>query len=220
MLSGILFLYFFSMPVVGGRLFSYLESGYVRTSAEHAKSADAIVVLSGVRCGPIGPDKICEWGDPDRFFGALELFRARKAAFLIFTGAWMPWAPNAPLEGELSIAAATEMGIPAEAMLTTGKVSTTAEEAVEVAKLLRTLFPLQNARRTTILLVTSAYHMPRARRLFERAGLDVIPFAVDFKTGGEGRLTPMEFLPSAEALVLSERAVRELLGRAYYRLFQ
>jgi hypothetical protein len=32
------------------------------------------------------------------------------------------------------------------------------------------------------LLITSAYHMPRAVGVFRRAGFDVVPFPVDFRT--------------------------------------
>ena len=83
---------------------------------------------------------------------------------------------------------------------------------------IRRLLP---ARQSRVLLVTSAFHMRRAQRLFERQGLQVLPFPVDFQARGRwaGPLwrDPTQWLPSAGALDNSSRAMRELLGRLVYR---
>ena len=65
-----------------------------------------------------------------------------------------------------------------------------------------------------ILLVTSAYHMSRAEMLFRLAGLEVIPFPVDFqiKLG----ITPRSFIPSGETLKQTDAALKEIYGRVYY----
>ena len=70
-----------------------------------------------------------------------------------------------------------------------------------------------------ILLVTSAFHMHRAQRLFERQGFKVLPFPVDFQARADGTLwrDPTQWLPSARALDDSSRALRELIGRLVYR---
>jgi uncharacterized SAM-binding protein YcdF (DUF218 family) len=67
-----------------------------------------------------------------------------------------------------------------------------------------------------VLLVTSAFHMPRARRLFERAGMSVIPFPVDFKVSAARVISVLDFLPAAGALTQTEIAMREWYGRLYY----
>ena len=61
-------------------------------------------------------------------------------------------------------------------------------------------------------LVTSASHMRRAVRHFERAGLDPIPAPTGFKTGSEPRYTWSYWLPSSGNLRKTERAVHEYLG--------
>jgi len=68
-------------------------------------------------------------------------------------------------------------------------------------------------------LVTSAFHMPRARQLFEAAGFVVSPFPVDFRSTGSGRLDILSFVPTSEALRHTEIAARELYARLYYRTF-
>lgn len=102
-------------------------------------------------------------------------------------------------------------------MASSAPVVNTAEEALAISQLLR-----PRARgNPRVLLVTSAFHMRRAQRLFERQGLDVVPFPVDFQSRGvwAGSLwrDPTQWLPSARALDDSSRALRELLGRIVYR---
>ena len=60
--------------------------------------------------------------------------------------------------------------------------------------------------------VTSASHLPRAVRHFERAGLAPIPAPTGFKTGSERVRTLSFWLPSAGNLRKTERVVHEYLG--------
>ena len=107
------------------------------------------------------------------------------------------------------------MGVPATAMTSTPPVVNTAEEARAVAALLR-----RDERR--VLLVTSAFHMRRAQRLFEREGLTVLPFPVDFKAraawAGSSWNDPLLWVPTAGHLFSSSVALREMLGRLYYKI--
>ena len=71
-----------------------------------------------------------------------------------------------------------------------------------------------------VLLVTSAFHMRRGQRLFERQGMLVLPFLVDFNARGHWASPlwrdPTQWIPSATAMENSSRALRELLGRLVY----
>jgi uncharacterized SAM-binding protein YcdF (DUF218 family) len=67
-----------------------------------------------------------------------------------------------------------------------------------------------------IKLVTSAYHMFRAKRLFEKQGFIVIPYKVDYKVAGNSKITLMDLLLSAINLELTETGIRELIGRLFY----
>ena len=99
-------------------------------------------------------------------------------------------------------------GIPEEKIYVTKNVENTADEAVAVKELIS-----PNKR---IILVTSAYHMYRAKRLFEKEGIEVIPCKVDYKTVGSSNTTLLDFLPSAINLELAEIGIREIIGRIYY----
>jgi len=67
-----------------------------------------------------------------------------------------------------------------------------------------------------IILVTSAYHMYRAQRLFEKQGVKVIPYRVDYKVTVNVNLTILNFVPSTGNLQLTETGIREILGRLFY----
>lgn len=71
-----------------------------------------------------------------------------------------------------------------------------------------------------IRLVTSAWHMPRARWLFERAGLEVHVAPTDYEMHycAELPLQIKDFFPSADALWRNSVAVKEWVARACYWL--
>ena len=208
-----LLLWLCSLGLVSQSLWRWLEAPWQRRSALEAPRADVIVVLSGGRHPAPGQARLSEWHDPDRFLAGLDLFRAGKAPLLLFTGGVSPFRPDQLPEGQHYLQEAALLGVPEAAMISTPPVVNTAEEAAAI----RMLLP----GRARILLVTSAFHMHRAQRLFERQGLEVQPFPVDFQARGAwaGPLwrDPTQWLPSARALVGSSRALRELLGRLVYR---
>ena len=132
---------------------------------------------------------------------------------MLFTGGTSPFRPGQRPEGEHYLQEAALLGVPAAAMDSTPSVLNTVDEAVAI----RQLLPAHPSR---VLLVTSAFHMRRAQRLFERQGMQVLPFPVDFQARGRwaGPLwrDPTQWSPSATALGSSSRALRELLGRLVY----
>lgn len=203
-----------STPLVGSALFRAAEGWSEREAAVAAPGADAIVVLSGGRVVAPGPSKVSEWADADRFFAGVELFHAGKSPILVFTGGWAPWEEEAALEGDVLRRYAAEMGVPAERMLVTAAVSNTADEAAAVWSLLSH----QHANPPAILLVTSAFHMARARQLFEQAGFTVRAFPVDFQGSTAGSFNVLDFLPSPGALGQTQTAMREAYGRLFYRV--
>ena len=61
--------------------------------------------------------------------------------------------------------------------------------------------------------------MKRAKRIFEREGINVLPYPVDFKSSGNlisSLRNPLKWLPSASGLNKSSTAIREIIGRIIY----
>ena len=202
-------LYILSTPIFSNNFFKLVEGSEYRKPMSSIDSADAIVVLSGMLgINEVGDSTFTEWGDPDRFFGGIALFKAGKVQKLVFTGGKMPWDRTKKTEGEVLKDFAISNGISSEKIFITKDVENTADEAVAVKEL------ISPSKR--IILVTSAFHMYRAKRLFEKEGFEVIAYKVDYKTAGNSTLTVMDFLPSANSLELSETGFREIIGRIYY----
>jgi uncharacterized SAM-binding protein YcdF (DUF218 family) len=216
----IILLWLSSTPIISSFAIRTAEAWEERINVIDAEKADAIVVLSSGRIVAPGSAAISEWSDADRFFGGVELFQAGKAPILIFTGGWLPWEPNTQPEGDILIKYAMALGVPRGNMLSTSAVVNTAEEARAVAELLtiQKNFFTGTGGNAKILLVTSAFHMPRARSLFELNGLQVIPFPVDFRLSDAEELSILDFLPRAGALSMTELALREFYGRVFYWL--
>ena len=191
-LTGLVILVICSLPTFSGRLITYLEQDYQLEEIVSFENADAIVVLSGMtRTIQSKKGLTYELGEAsDRIFAGIELFKKKKAPYLILTRGHLPWSVGKP-EGEYLREIAISLGISDQNILLTTNVENTDQEVKAVRMLL-------TGDKPNILLVTSAFHMPRAQKLFEASGIKVLPVAVDFRTGVEN-ITVMDFVPSAKA---------------------
>ncbi len=108
-------------------MFILLEDSDYRKPISAIDSADEIEVLSGMlEINEVGDSTYIEWGDPDRFFGGLALFKAGKAQKLVFTGGKMPWDKAKKTEGVVLKEHAISNGIPLEKIFATKDVGNTA----------------------------------------------------------------------------------------------
>jgi len=158
--------------------------------------ADAIIVFgsSVARTGMLSLES------QRRTNRAIELYQRGLAPLLVFLGGSSKGGPS---EADVRAEQARRHGIPGTAILTETRGNTTREEAVRV----RALLLARGAR--SVLLVTNAGHLPRACRLFERAGFEV--HAAPSDTFGEAEA------PEAR-LSLTRILLTELLGWLYYRI--
>jgi uncharacterized SAM-binding protein YcdF (DUF218 family) len=67
------------------------------------------------------------------------------------------------------------------------------------------------------LLITSAYHMPRAKALFDKAGVPTIPWATDYRSSGQVRLD-FDFTQPTLNSQMASTAVREWTALAVAHL--
>ena len=212
-LIALMFLILTSCPYVSGKLLQYLEFGESRKIPSDIMSADSVVVLSGMII-PIDTlhGIVYEWSDPDRFFGGVELINANKANSIVFTRAKLPWQSyNIKPEGDVLANWAQEFGVPSNRIRLTKAVENTKDEALAVKEL------LNQKQEKKIILVTSAYHMSRAKMIFEKQGFEVQTYPVDFKVEAYN-FSIIDVLPSATAFQQFQFALRELIGRVYYSM--
>lgn len=202
-----------SLPPTATWLMSGLEHMYPAMEVKDCPKADAIVVLSGMLSEPV--TSATEWkSQVDRFERGVELAAAGRAPVLVFTRG-LSWSEDSrETEGVTLAREAVKHGIPA------GRIVLTDETVMETSGEMRSI------RRATekygwrrIILVTSAFHMPRSMWLAKQEKIDAIPFPADFQVGKPRFFEINSLLPKAEHLDLSERAIREWIGMAYYRVF-
>jgi len=108
-------------------------------------------------------------------------------------------------EAEVMKAVLLELGVPSDRIFTETQSRTTAENASKLAAM---------ERFGRIILVTSAYHLPRSVWLFERAGFQPVPAPADYRNGGR-ELSVWSFFPTMEVLSSSYRALHEYAGIVY-----
>jgi uncharacterized SAM-binding protein YcdF (DUF218 family) len=212
-IAALALLYVTSMPLVGTRLSGWLESRYPAVAIDQVEKADAIVPLGGI-FGPATKEGFMpNVGEAnERLEAGIVLWEKKKAPWLVFTGGRLPWSKQTEVEGAASKRAAVARGVPAEQIVVTREVGNTIDEAFAIRDLMR-----ERGWRK-IILVTSAWHMPRAARLFRKAGIAFDPFPIDFQIDPKGPLGLLDFLPRAEGLQLTEKALREWYGILFYAL--
>ena len=198
-----------SNPYVSNYLTKQLEYPYKPIPISLIKKNDAVVVLGGM-IHQVGDDNYStyEFSDPDRLFAGIELINQKKSDKLIFTAGQLPWTENWKHEGYILKDKAISLSVRSQ-ILVTNNVKNTYEESIAVTKLVPS--------KSSIVLVTSAFHMQRSKYLFEKQGFDVTPFPVDFKSSNS-KFSFLEFMPSIGALNKTSIFIRENLGRLYYKI--
>jgi uncharacterized SAM-binding protein YcdF (DUF218 family) len=208
-------LYAASTPIVGNSLLGWLESRYPLLEPAKLAPADAVLVLGGIMGPERAPQYFPEWAESvDRFEAGVRLVQMGKAGKLLFTGGRIPWEKRRETEGVAMRRAAVARGVALADIDVTGEAGNTRDEARAVAEYCRK----QGFKR--IILITTAWHMPRAAWLFRRAGVDFVPFPVDYRVDPTRPLTLLDFVPNATALQNTETALRECYGNAFYRVFR
>jgi len=195
-----------------GKLLLYpLEQRFPPWDASRG-SPDGIVVLGGA----IDPDLSAARGVTvflravDRIVATAVLARQYPNARIVYSGGNANLVGDrAAKEADYALAAFENLGI-AKPRLTIERQSRNTQENAEFAKALAD--PKDGER---WLLVTSAFHMPRAIGLFRKAGFVVEPYPVDWRVGDTGGLPTFSPL-SLEGLERTDVAVREWIGLAAY----
>ncbi len=194
-------IYLAAEPPVAEVLLRSLEQQYPPLPEGQTLPAVAYVVVLGSDYQPRNGASITGALDDDGLAriveGILLLRRLPGAHLLVSGGAPVPHVPSAIGYERL----ARELGVDGTALTLLSEPLDTAAEARTVAS------TIGNA---PFLLVTSAYHMPRAMRLMLRAGARPVPVPVGQRAGKwSGNM-----IPAAAALGSTERALHEYLGLA------
>jgi uncharacterized SAM-binding protein YcdF (DUF218 family) len=146
-----------------------------------------------------------------RLLEAIRLFNQLDEAVLVTSGG----NSNAnPIEGltcfqmkELSVL----LGVKKEKIMMLCDARDTYEEAKNIQLVLGG---------RTFLLITSAFHMPRAMFFLKKIGLNPIPAPANFKGQSKYNYSYSPLLPSTSHFADSSSVIREYVGLIFYRLLK
>ncbi|MDD5686717.1 MAG: YdcF family protein [Elusimicrobia bacterium] len=205
---------FFSSPIVAHKLMRSLESQY--SPAYTYPKVSAVVLLGGSEMPKLPPRIYYETNqNADRIMHAARLFKKGYAPYLITTGGQITFIKEFPgSEAEISCSLLTELfGINSAKILMDTKSKNTHDNAVNVKELLE-----KYKLKPTIILVTSAYHMPRSVLIFEKQGFTVYPAPTDYYADKDFQLKIYTCLPDSGALVINTTVLHEYYGILAYKI--
>lgn len=194
-------------------LLRQLESQHAGPNAHSNLQQYAGVVVLG---GALEPAYVWQ-GQPqpalndaaERMTAAVTLLRQYPHLRLLFTGGEGEWLTQGLSEAARAKIFFDSMGVAAPQVLYESASRTTYENAAFSARL-----PGVNPAQPWLLL-TSAWHMPRAIATFGQAGWNVTPYPVDFRAG---RQTPWTQYSLALGARKWQLALHEWVGWLAYRL--
>lgn len=198
---------------LGNALILPLEQRFAEVAPpEPGSRVDGIILLGGFEDahvssgrGGLGLNEAAE-----RLTEGLRLALRHPEAKVVFTGGAGGLFSGADASGPVG-AFLAEAGVDPSRLVLESQSRNTFENAVLTRDLVR---PQAGSR---WLLVTSAYHMPRAVGLFRKVGFDIIAYPVDYRTRGADDLTRF-FSRIPQGLMRLDVAVNEWMGLMAYRV--
>jgi uncharacterized SAM-binding protein YcdF (DUF218 family) len=182
--------------------------------ADDGRPIDGIVVLGGAVYTDISAARgqLATGQAGERILALADLARRYPGARLVYSGgSGNMLGADDRVEAELIAEAAGMLGIVPGRLVVEGQSRTTWENAVNTRALVG---PMSGER---WLLVTSAWHMPRAVGCFRQAGFPVTAYPVDYLTRGPADLWRMQGTVAA-GLDRFDYALKEWAGLLAYRL--
>ncbi|MEW6468080.1 MAG: YdcF family protein [Bacteroidota bacterium] len=212
LLSGIFVLLFFSNTFIFdefNRLWEY--------PAMHEKDLegpfDAGIVLGSFTVYDPQYDRLQFNRGSDRLWQAVNLYKKGKIKKIIYVGGSGRLNDTPYKDGELIKRFLSGLGIPQEDILLETESMNTHENAVNAKKVIGKELPGGK-----YLLITSAFHMRRAKACFKKEGLIVTPYTTDRYTGKRKFQFDHAFIPNIYALHSWDNLIHEVVGMITYKI--
>jgi uncharacterized SAM-binding protein YcdF (DUF218 family) len=182
--------------------------------------AEAIVLLGGAtrsRSYPRPGVDLSERGD--RIIYAAQLYKQGKAPLIIASGGRIDWRNDGdPESSDMAKVLTQDLGVSATAIIEEPDSLNTYENAVNVRKI------MADRQIKKVLLVTSAFHMPRSLRIFRKLKMDVIPAPSDYlasqltldEPSRTWEAAVLSAIPDSERLEHFTTALKEYIGTWIY----
>jgi uncharacterized SAM-binding protein YcdF (DUF218 family) len=200
----------FGVLPVNQYLLSPLEDRFPRPDPASLREVAGIIILGGTERPSLSQARqLPALGfDAGRMAAAAAITRQIPDKPVIYTGGIT--SSEGYSQADVAAAYLKSVGVDERRLQLERRSRNTAENATMTYDMLTPA-----ARQGSWLLITSAFHMPRAVGAFRRAGFHVVPYPVAYQTAGKN-ISAWTF-EVAENLRLSDLAVHEWIGLlAYY----
>lgn len=204
---------FFGNQWVADTIMGRYEARAVKP-AQLAGGPYTAIILSGVTKPALEPtDRVHLGHGADRIMHTVWLWRMGLVNKIVVTGGSGSLINRNVSEAGNIKKLLVISGVPQSIIVLEQKSRNTHENALFTKNLLSG----QNINTGRLLLITSAYHMPRALACFAKQGLAPVAFPVEFKSGGALPFWLM-VIPTADAFLQWHTLMHEWVGWATYRL--
>ncbi len=205
----------FSNPFFANYLWQLWE--WPPAAMKDQKKVPLTVVLTGVTLPKQEPtDRVHYRRGADRMLHTLQLYREGKIERLLISGAnSIEW--DGTFKNDFSGIKKSFLlaGVPDSVLFVEEKARNTHENATYSKAFVKQHWP--SIENNKIRLVTSAFHMRRAKACFEKEGLSIEPFPADFRSTTHLDLEPKNIFPEAESFFMVEKIIHEWVGFVVYK---
>ena len=208
--AGLAVLLFFSFEPVGNALLRGLERSAPRTYRDDV-AYDAVILLGGVVERAWVPGEPAYNESVERLVVTYDLLRRDRARAVLVSGGVLDPAEPGLIEARALADQLVDWGISPDRVVVEPHSRNTHENAVESQRI------ASEHGWTRLLVVTSAFHMPRALGCFRAVGLTVDALPVDYRSYDPSRFSG-SWLPRANHLERSSMVLREWFGHGIYWL--
>lgn len=143
----------------------------------------------------------------DRFIQAVELYKTGTVNYILVSGGNGSIKKESFREASWTVNELVKAGVPESAIIIENNSRNTLENAAFTKSKLAALPTIK----PPFLLVTSAYHMPRAEMIFSRYGLQTIPYPCNY-IAGRHKYGITDLLPQSEAFNNWTYYIKEVIG--------
>lgn len=220
------FLLLSSMPLANNELVKLYETKTTQPEQQSNENVAAIVLLGQGTTEALFPygNTVQLTDRGDRLLYAVQLYKeqAKNNPLLIISAGrrdYLKGEDKYRLEAQDIFTILQNLGVPKEKM----KIDNASRDIRSSAMNVKKIIEDAGKKDQTLMLITSAIQMRRAKLTFEQLGLKVSPHATDFysfpnKTEVSRKITIEDLLPAAETLAVTTKVFEDFFGFVYYFL--
>lgn len=211
---GLLLLCFFSNQFITNQAMKAWEPEF-KPFAE-VGNHDIGIVLTGVtNLSKTAYDRTFFNKGADRITHALQLYQEGKIKKILITGGQGLNPSNPQSEAEVLQRFLLMTGVPAEDVMIEDQAKNTRENALFTKNFLEEKGINTNQE---FVLITSAFHMNRSKKCFDKVGLQTVTFPTDYYSHDTKFDIPTLFYPDPYSIFIWQKLIKEWIGIVVYAL--